>query len=95
MGSDQVLVGNLAIAAVVIKTIISGLKQMFPFKPSYSQSATMLLGVGAAFALDANLVPLVDPSVPMVILQKIMAGLFIGATSMGVHETTKAIVHND
>ena len=94
MGSEQLLIGNLAISAVVIKTIISAFKQMFPMKPLYTQIATMLLGIGAAFVLDANLITMTDPSAVLVILQKGLAGLFIGATSMGVHETTKAITNH-
>jgi hypothetical protein len=89
MGTEQVLVGNLAIAAVSIKTILSAIKQMKEVKKIYTQIAALLLGVGAAFVLDANIINSVDPTTFNMILQKVFSGLFIGASSMGIHETTK------
>lgn len=91
MVSEDLLIGNLAIAALVIKTVISTFKQMFTIKKEYIQIATIVLGVGAAFALNANLIEVAEPTKSMIFLQKLFSGLFIGATSMGVHETTKAI----
>jgi len=94
MGSEQLLIGNIAIASIIIKTIISGFKQIFPFKPLYAQIAVMALGVGTAFVINATLLEIADPTPLAVVLQKTLAGLFIGATSMGVHETTKAMTKN-
>lgn len=94
MGSEQLLIGNVAISAVAIKTIISAFKQMFVFKPQQIQIATMLLGIGAAFAFDANLVATTNTSVVVVAMQKLFAGVFIGATSIGTHEITRKITKN-
>jgi len=94
MGTEQVLVGNMAMAAILIKTILSSVKMMTAIKPLYLQLATMLLGIGAAFALDIELVKTVDPSQIIALTQKIFSGLFIGASAMGVHESTKVLKPN-
>lgn len=94
MGTEQLLVGNLAISAIVIKTIVSAIKQKAPLRPIYSQIATMLLGVASAFIFDVKLIEVIEPSTSALALQKVFAGLFIGASAMGVHETTKVMKTN-
>lgn len=94
MGTEEILVGNLAISAILIKTILSAIKQMVSIKPIHIQIATMVLGVGAAFALDANILVVDNPTAFGSIAQKVMSGLFIGASSMGIHETTKVRIKN-
>ena len=94
MNSEQALVGNLAVAAVVIKTVLSSLKQLPLFqglKPTYYQGGALFLGVMSAFVVNAQMFEGITTSGVADVFQKIIAGLFIGATAMGVHETTKRL----
>lgn len=94
MNTEQLLVGNLAIAAIFIKTILSALKQIFPMNTTIVKVASLVLGVCSAFIINAELIPVADPTALGDVLQKIISGLFIGASAMGIHETTKVKSNN-
>lgn len=91
MQAGDLLVGNLAIASVVIKTLISSYKQMFSLSPMVSRISAVCLGIISAFILKAAMFSVPETSMTIEIFQRIIAGLFIGATAMGLHEGVKAV----
>jgi len=94
MTSGELLIGNLAIASVVIKTIVSALRQVFPILKeniNITKGLVLLLGILSAFVIKAKMFDLVDSSTFIMYTQHVLAGLFIGATAMGVHESIKKV----
>lgn len=92
MGSEQLVIGNVALAAVIIKTVVSTIKQMVPkFAENKTavQVATLMLGILSAFMVGAELISIPDAAPWIQTVQTIIAGVFIASTAMGVHETTK------
>jgi len=93
MEAGDLLVGNLAIASVVIKTLISGLRQAVQTSPLVTRLTAIGLGIGTSFIMDAGMYTLGDaPTAIAVILNKVIAGMFIGVTAIGVNEAAKQIV---
>ena len=91
MESGELLVGNVAIAAIVIKTLISAYRQMFNLSPMFTKISAVALGIVSAFILNASLFDIENTSVAIKIFQHVISGLFIGATAMGFHESLKNV----
>ena len=91
MFTEDVLLGNVAIAAVLIKTIISFFRQYMPISQSIIPVVALVLGVLSAFIVGARVFD-IDPSYTWALYaETVLAGILIGATAMGVHETTKIV----
>lgn len=94
MESSELLVGNVAIASVIIKTIMSSIRLVFPNisdNATVIRGVTMIMGIIAAIAMDVELFTSTHETMLLKVLQKTFSGLFIGATAIGVHESTKEI----
>jgi len=92
MDTQQLLIGNIAIASLIIKTIVSTIKLTFPTlveKQTTIRLITLACGVLSAFVVDAQLIAMPEAAGWIQVVQKVIAGIFISATAMGVHETTK------
>jgi len=91
---NDFLVGDLFVASVVIKALISTLKRVFPSHSKFYISMAMTFGVLSAFVLDISL--FANPSSGMIatIIQKLLAGLYVGAASIGTHEVSKQMRKN-
>ena len=87
MESTDLMVGQLAVAAMAIKTVISALKQVATISVRARQLLALGLGVLCGVALRTVLVEIPGQSEWAALVQHIISGLFIGAMAMGVHET--------
>ena len=91
MDVGNLLIGNVAIASIVIKTIISGVKKFVPLKKWIYPAMAAVLGILTAFAIDISMFSVATQGTIANFAQHILAGLFIGATAIGVNESTKML----
>ncbi|PIR43271.1 hypothetical protein COV24_03365 [candidate division WWE3 bacterium CG10_big_fil_rev_8_21_14_0_10_32_10] len=91
METQDLLVGNLAIASILIKTIISITKQFFFTNPRTWFITAILLGVLFSFIINTQLFSVTSESVYVRIFQNIASGIYVGASAMGIHEISKKV----
>lgn len=91
MEAQDLLVGNLAISSLIIKTIISWIKSFATLKTWMPHTIAVVLGMLSAFVMGAKMFDIPSSNLAIDIVQYTFSGLFIAATSVGVHEVSKRI----
>lgn len=92
MVPEDLMVGSLAVAGLLIKTVLSAIKRMFSVSPRVLQLTALACGVPFAFAMDVSMLELAaDANWFAVFFSRLLSGLFIGSMAMGLHEGTNLL----
>jgi hypothetical protein len=91
MLSEDMLVGQLALASVVIKTVLSTLKSLFTVPRKALRIGALSLGILISFMLEGESVLNLPENSTLLwrIVNNTITGIFVGTAAIGTHEATK------